>query len=356
MSQDMLVPKRKFLRLIDYVERVHLDSASVLDAAGLTRAELESSPAQTGLPGKIYGRMYKDAVRQMQTLKRPIPWAAGIGSEAFDLMCHAMISAKTLEAALGVAQRFDALLYPMIGHRMELTKAAETFSLEYKVGSSVGEGVLAPEGWDRTEYTETVAKASGLMVWFALCGWFIGRSIDLVRVEVGAPYVSDKYRDGLMKVFNCPMDFDTEYNRLIIPIEYHDYRLVHTPESLDTFLDNSVFELISLASKPSSTTAAIRSLISLEFSGGMPSFEQMAQNLHMSESTLRRRLTSENTSYQNIKDQVRCELAIQQLRDSNTKVVDLAEELGFTEPSSFVRSFRAWTGMTPKAYRDGLAR
>ena len=84
----------------------------------------------------------------------------------------------------------------------------------------------------------------------------------------------------------------------------------------------------------------------------MPSFEEMASNLHMSESSLRRRLLKEGTSYQAIKDQVRCEIAIENLSREEMRINDLAELLGFTEPSSFVRSFRGWMGITPKAYRD----
>ena len=83
-------------------------------------------------------------------------------------------------------------------------------------------------------------------------------------------------------------------------------------------------------------------------------FEQMANNLHMSESSLRRRLLKEETSYQKIKDKVRCEIALEHLARDETRINDLAELLGFTEPSSFVRSFRGWMGVTPKAYRDSL--
>ena len=57
---------------------------------------------------------------------------------------------------------------------------------------------------------------------------------------------------------------------------------------------------------------------------------------------------------QEIKDQVRCEVAIDHLRNDDIKIADLAVKLGFTEPSSFVRSFRSWTGVTPKAYRDNM--
>ena len=74
----------------------------------------------------------------------------------------------------------------------------------------------------------------------------------------------------------------------------------------------------------------------------------------MSESSLRRRLQKENTSYQALKDEIRCEVAIDKLLNENAKVADLAEYLGFTEPSSFVRSFKGWTGQTPRSYREKI--
>ena len=76
--------------------------------------------------------------------------------------------------------------------------------------------------------------------------------------------------------------------------------------------------------------------------------------LYMSESSLRRRLQAEETSYQAIKDEVRCQVAIDKLLREDARVADLAELLGFTEPSSFVRSFKSWTGYTPKAYKDRM--
>ena len=86
----------------------------------------------------------------------------------------------------------------------------------------------------------------------------------------------------------------------------------------------------------------------------MPSFTEVARTLHMSESSLRRRLQKEDTSYQALKDEVRCEVAIDKLLNEQAKIADLADYLGFTEPSSFVRSFKSWTGQTPNSYRERI--
>jgi AraC-like DNA-binding protein len=354
MPKELLVPIRKFLRLLDYMERIGLDPDAMATALGFSRQQLRSMPRDQQLPGSDYSRMYRDAVRQMETLKRPIPWAAGIGSEAHALMCHSIIACKTLGEALDMAQRFDRLAYPLIGYRMRVERTEAQFELHYEVRTESDGGVFAPEDWDRAPHYEAVARASGLLVWYGFCGWLIGRSFDLEQVQIAAPHVSDAYRAGLMDVFHCALEFDSSENKFVAPLEILERRLVHTPGSLDEFLDNAVFGLIALNSKPSSTTAAIRSLIKLDFGEGIPSFEHMASKLHMSESSLRRRLLKEKTSYQNIKDQVRCEIALEYLRREDTSINDLAEFLGFTEPSSFVRSFRGWMGITPRAYRQSL--
>jgi AraC-like DNA-binding protein len=75
----------------------------------------------------------------------------------------------------------------------------------------------------------------------------------------------------------------------------------------------------------------------------------------MSESSLRRRLLEEQTSFQALKDELRCQLAKDYLADPDQKIADVAEQLGFTEQSSFGRSFRQWTGYTPRGWREHLA-
>ncbi|MFT5482781.1 MAG: AraC-like DNA-binding protein [Halieaceae bacterium] len=336
------------------MERIGLDADALMVPLNITRSQLHSMPVEKGLPASYYSKMYREAVGQMESLQRPIPWAAGLGSEAFALMCHIFLTGTTLGVGLHLAQRFDDLVYPMIGYRVTLEQSGSQAFLNYHVRTGADDSTFVPADWERAASYETVAQASGLLVWYALSGWFIGRSIALERVEIAGEFVSTEYRVRLEKVFQCPIEFSAANNRLVFARSDLEHRIVHTLQSLEQFLDNAVFQLIAAASKPASTAAAIRSLIQRDFLEGMPSFEKMASNLHMSESSLRRRLQKEGSSYQQIKDTVRCEFAIEHLRDETIRINTLAGMLGFAEPSSFVRSFRSWTGLTPKAYRTDM--
>jgi AraC-like DNA-binding protein len=353
---EITVSAKKFLRLFDYIEKVGLDVDAIVAAVNLVPERIAQLDPEQRLPAQQYSRLYKATVVQKQTLGQPLPWAAGIGSEAFELMCHCIIGARTLGDALRLATRFDKLLYPMLHYNIKLIEeeGAESVKLSYRVKIQDEDSPLVPQHWDRAGYQETVAKASGLLVWHAFCGWLTGLPLETDEVRVAAPYLSEAYYEGLAAAFRCPIYFDAADTTLSFSREQLARRIVHTADSLEDFLNNLVYQLIASEKEPASTSGAIKSLVSIDLPKGMPSFTQIADHLHMSESSLRRRLQKEMTSYQALKDEVRCEVAIDKLLNENAKVADLAEYLGFTEPSSFVRSFKGWTGQTPKAYKERI--
>ena len=351
---EISVPARKFLRVFDYLDRIGLDVAAIAAAASLSPERMAALPPDQPLPARHFSRLYKAAVEQMQTLQQPVPWAAGIGSEAFALMCHCMISGRTLGEALALAERFERLVYPLTHHSISLQDGPDSASLSYNISFNEGASILVPEQWDRADTKETVARASGLMVWHALCGWLVGQPLEATVVTIGAPPINQAYQDSLAQVFRCPVQFGAPDTALSFPREDLQRRVVHTVDSLREFLDNAVYQLIAIEQQPSSTSAAIKSLITIDLPHGLPSFTRISEHLHMSESSLRRRLQKEHTSYQSLKDEVRCQVAIEKLLNEDIKVADLAEYLGFTEPSSFVRSFKGWTGETPRTYREKM--
>ncbi len=353
---EITISAKKFGRLLDYFERIGLDVAAICAAVNLAPGIITRLDPGQPLPAQQYSRLYREGVRHMQRLRTPLPWAAGLGSEAFELMCHCVISGRTLGDALQLAERYDRLLLPLLGHSIRLLDEPGTprVKLSYRVKLGEEDSPLAPSQWDRTRYKTTVAHASGLLVWHAFCGWLTGRALEAHELRIGAPFLSQEYHEGLANVFHCPIFFDARENTFSFPREDLNRRVVHTPESLAEFLKNSVYHLIASEKKPASTSAAIKSLVGGEVPRRLPSFAAVASMLYMSESSLRRRLQQEETSYQAIKDEVRCELAIDKIINENAKVADLAELLGFTEASSFVRSFKSWTGHTPRSYREKM--
>ncbi len=79
----------------------------------------------------------------------------------------------------------------------------------------------------------------------------------------------------------------------------------------------------------------------------------VAEQMGVSASTLRRRLSQEGASFRELRREVLNETAQRLLRERKS-VSDVSETLGFSEFRAFNRAFRDWNGMTPKAYVRAL--
>lgn len=353
--QDIKIAASSFHKLLDYVESLALDVEAVAQAAEYTSAQIFALEADELLSARGYSKMYRQAVSQMQQVHPYIPWAAGLGTDAFEMLCYSIMGSATLGEALERAERFERLLRPLSGRSFTLSKTDELVHLDYQLDIGNVASLFAPEGWVRADTYQTVAVASSLVVWHAFCGWLVGHALESSTISVSMPSIGEAYRDSLANVTGSDVEFGAKHTRLSFPVECLEYRVVQNQASLQSFLDMAVYQLSLVERQPGTISETIKQLIGQDVQEGMPSFADIADRLHVSESSLRRKLLKEHTSFQSIKDQVRCDLAMQYLLQSDAKINDVAERLGFTEPSSFVRSFRNWTGMTPKCFRSKQA-
>jgi AraC-like DNA-binding protein len=91
----------------------------------------------------------------------------------------------------------------------------------------------------------------------------------------------------------------------------------------------------------------------LDHHGEYPSLDEMAKGLHMSSRTLIRKLKAQETSYQGLLDDVRQELALWYLQQTDVPVEVIAERLGYRDTSNFSRTCKRWFGLTPRSIRQG---
>jgi AraC-like DNA-binding protein len=77
----------------------------------------------------------------------------------------------------------------------------------------------------------------------------------------------------------------------------------------------------------------------------------VAKELGMSERTLQRRITEEGTTFRELLNQTRHELVREYLRDESVEITEAAFLVGYEDPNSFYRAFRAWEGKTPAEWR-----
>jgi len=96
---------------------------------------------------------------------------------------------------------------------------------------------------------------------------------------------------------------------------------------------------------------AVRSNLLAQLREGPPQLAKLTHQLHTTERTLRRRLQSAGTGYQQLLDEVRAQLAQEYMAQPHQDATTVAAHLGFTDPSTFYRAFKRWTGRTPAQYQ-----
>ena len=84
---------------------------------------------------------------------------------------------------------------------------------------------------------------------------------------------------------------------------------------------------------------------------GEVSDEKVAKRLNMSTRTLQRKLQGENTTFGNLLNEVRQEIAEHYIHDSKVSLMEIAFVLGYSEYSSFWRAYKRWTKASPSDIR-----
>lgn len=193
----------------------------------------------------------------------------------------------------------------------------------------------------------SIDAASGVFIQMcrmAVCGPFNPQRVTLKRAR---PPCAERFES----FFQAPVQFGAEKNML-----YFDLQPLHKPlPGADAELlrvnDQVVIDYLARFDKES-VSMQVRSLLIEHLPDGQPTQKGIASALNLSVRNLQRKLESEGTSFKELRDNTRKELATQYIRDTNRRFGEITYLLGFSEPSNFTRAFRRWTGLSPNEYRQ----
>ena len=310
--------------------RHHLDTRKLLIQAGIPE-DLEFNPQ-----ARVTARQYAELLRLIWTALDDEHMGFGQNQTrlgTFAMMCKSIIHCHTLEKALHRASAFQSMFFNVPG--------LEVISREEQIELRINDKVL--------DDPDRFCTESLLVIWHRLSSWLIGTQVPLIKVSCAypAPAHHKEYRS----LFAAQVQFDAAFTGLIFAPKYMSAPVVQDEAKLKHFLRHSPADLLARPNDNQTTVGQIRRLIGRDLSQDLPSLESVADTLHMSPQTLRRRLKDEGTSYQKLKDQLRRDMALFYLDQPDITIQGIAELLGFAEPSTFHRAFKKWTGMTPGDYR-----
>lgn len=186
--------------------------------------------------------------------------------------------------------------------------------------------------------------------WHRFASWSIGKPIKLLASHLNyEPVDPQEYK----VLFHCPAHTGHETNSLVFHRSYLDAPLVKGESERMQMLRRLPLDFLTIPGEDTSLSARIEQLLQSQTGDELvlPNSKEVASQFHISEQTLRRKLSAEGTSYQQIKDEVRRDLAIELLAKHHRSINEIARILGFSEPRAFTRAFKHWTGVAPRMYR-----
>jgi AraC-like DNA-binding protein len=163
----------------------------------------------------------------------------------------------------------------------------------------------------------------------------------------------EQYRDEYRRYFGCEIEFSAPRSAIYLDKQDLDATLPASNIELARHNDALVMELLAKA-KMDLPSQVYSKLIELLPSGDC-SRERVASALNMSGSAFHEKLKKAGTSYQQLLDQTRQDLAELYIVQSEMSLTEVAFMLGFNESTNFARAFRRWFGESPRDYRNRLS-
>ncbi|MDH5226640.1 MAG: AraC family transcriptional regulator [Gammaproteobacteria bacterium] len=150
--------------------------------------------------------------------------------------------------------------------------------------------------------------------------------------------------------FRAPLRFDSHETALVFETRWLERPLPPVDPVLRRQIETKAHlrQTAAQLDLPSSVRRALRR----QLAQGDVAMESTASGLGMHRRTLDRRLKKHGTSYFEILEAVKYEIASQLLRDTDLGIGEIAQSLHYSSNSNFSAAFRRWTGLTPSAYRS----
>ncbi|MEE4174822.1 MAG: AraC family transcriptional regulator [Xanthomonadales bacterium] len=175
-----------------------------------------------------------------------------------------------------------------------------------------------------------------------------GPEANPLRVEFSTPAPAEL--SAFEDHFQCELRFDQPRELLVLPTDVLDRPSPRAHPELELATEEMVARYLAMRDK-ADILSQVRAALFECLPEGDVSAQRIAEQLHMTDRTLRRRLDDQGVSFRRLLSDVRRDLALRYLADENLSLTEISYLLGFSEPSSFTRAFRGWTGQSPSAAR-----
>ena len=322
--------------MIEACARLGLDTETLLRGVGLTRESLEDPDGR--LDAAQVGALWAAAYRASGDPVLSLHAAEACPLGAYKVIDYMAYNAPSVGEAFRCASRY----FPLINTAVSLPIDEGGDPVTMDVVSTGGAAAVS------RPYAEYCFAAFLLHVRAAT-----GVPFALQRVSFAHPAPDDVREHE--RVYGCPVRFAAPHTRMEIGrADWDAPSLRGNPGVLQVLAEHAELLLQRLPRGPD-LVERTRRAIGERLRGADYSVEAVARDLGTSARSLQRHLQELGYSYQSLADEVRAETAKLYLAQKDIAIAEVSYLLGFSDPSTFNRAFKRWTGQTPAKVRAGMA-
>lgn len=316
-----------------------------LDALGsrctpeMLRSLLHRSGLQSG-PMNPQQRVTLEEIARLYQLAAP-----ETGDEMMGLWSRP-IRPRALQHLVTVQREASSLVSALYRFSTFWNLLLDDFRLELMHRSDEVELVLIPYSIEtqpqRFGHMLILKLAHGLLSWLA------GAETDVKTVRFA--FARPDFAADYAVVFPCPVEFDAPHTSILFDPNQFKRPIARSPAEASVFLQRAPIDWIFTSSRSHTHSLRVRAHL---YGAAWQTCQlpEVAAALGMTPRTLNRRLKEEGTSFQEIKDALRRDIAIRAIQQGLASIEQISFDTGFSAPANFHRAFRKWTGRTPGSYR-----
>jgi AraC-like DNA-binding protein len=331
--RDRLHSATKVAAVIDALLREGIPPAEALRGTHLHISELHLPATRISLDQTI--EACKNALKLSLDPNLAFNVGSSIHLSTFGMYGYAMLCSTDFRKTMDFAVKYHQLATPLTNISFEDTGTTAIWDIK----------PLAHPRIDAALYRFITEFQIGIHI--SLMRDVMGATFMPTAVTVTMPGTETRLTQD---VVGCPVHVTQPGNQIILDSMWLDRRPTLGNRATYAAALEICGNLIAELGRGSGVAGRVRKILIEDIANG-PDFKIVAKRLRTTERTLRRQLRSEQTSFREIVDELRMQLATKYLRDTDMTGEDIALAIGFSDAANFRHAFRRWTQESPSEFK-----
>ncbi len=331
---EKVYPVLKLATIVKALQAEGVAPAQALERVGLSESDLVSPATRVSLNQVI--QCYRNALRLSADPRFAYRAGLRFHVSTYGMYGFAILSSTNFRQMMRFAESYHQLATP-------------TARISFEENGDRGEWTIAPtphRDVDAALYRFIVELQFGINA--SLHRDTMGPSFEPRELDVAYGPIGDPR--SYWQALGCPVVFGQAENKFIFDAAWLDGAPKLGNEVTYASVVNLCDALMEELQLRVGLVGRVREALLVNLARPT-SFDAVARHLEMSTRTLRRKLREENTSFREVVGELRKQLAIKYLRDTDLTIEEIAFSLGFSEAASFRQAFRRWTRAAPNEFR-----